>query len=125
MATKWWGWGEEGRTFPLPDPQRFWTFVRRRFGETGVSQRIESLDGAVLRPCRLDKEALAALGKAVGDGSLTTDNADRAVHSLGKSYRDLVRIRRGEVPNPTDAVLYPRTEEQIVEIGRAPGRERG
>jgi alkyldihydroxyacetonephosphate synthase len=122
MATKWWGWGEEGRTFPLPDPQRFWTFVRGRFGETGVSQRIESLDGIALRPCRLDEEALAALGKAVGDGSLTSENTDRAVHSLGKSYRDLVRIRRGEVPNPTDAVLYPRTEEQIEAILEAAAR---
>ena len=116
MATKWWGWGEEGRTFPLPDPERFWAFVRHRFGETGKSQRIQSLDSAALRPCRLDKEALATLSKAVGDGSLTTDNVDRGVHSLGKSYRDLVRIRRGEVANLTDAVLYPRTEEQIAAI---------
>jgi alkyldihydroxyacetonephosphate synthase len=116
MATKWWGWGEEQRTFPLPDPQQFWAFVRSRLGEPGVSRRIESLAEVILPPSRLESKALDTLRAASGAESLTTDSADRAVHSLGKSYCDLVRIRRGEIPHPTDAVIYPETEEQVAAL---------
>jgi alkyldihydroxyacetonephosphate synthase len=116
MATKWWGWGEEQRTFPLPDPQQFWAFVRSRLGELGVGQRIQSLAEVILPPSRLESKALDALRAAAGAESLTTDSADRAVHSLGKGYCDLVRIRRGEIPHATDAVIYPETEEQVATL---------
>jgi len=124
MATKWWGWGEEQRTFPLPDAEQFWAFVRSRLGELGVSQRIESLAEVALPPSRLEAKALDALRAAAGAESLTTDSADRAVHSLGKSYCDLVRIRRGEIPHATDAVIYPETEEQVAAL-LAAAAERG
>lgn len=113
---KWWGWGEEGRTFPLPDPRRFWRFLARRLGEPGVASRIESPEAIALPPTRLEGEALAALRRAVGEDAVAADTAQRAVHSAGKGYRDLVRIRRGEVPHPTDAVVWPQTEEQVAAI---------
>jgi alkyldihydroxyacetonephosphate synthase len=116
MATKWWGWGEEQRTFLLPDEQQFWKLVRSRIGEPGVSQRIESLAEVSLPPSRLEAQHLDALRAAAGADSLSTDGADRAVHSLGKSYCDLVRIRRGEIPHATDAVIYAQTEEQVAAL---------
>jgi alkyldihydroxyacetonephosphate synthase len=116
MTMKWWGWGEENRTFPLPDPERFWGFVASRLGEPGVASRIESLDAIALPPSRLEGEPLAALRRAVGEDAVATDSAQRAIYSLGKGYRDLVRIRRGEVPHPTDAVVRPQTEEQIAAV---------
>jgi len=116
MTMKWWGWGEEGRTFALPDPERFWGLVASRLGEPGVSPRIESVDTIVLPPSRLDGEALAAIRRLVGEDAVATDTAQRAVYSLGKGYRDAVRIRRGEVPHPTDAVVRPDTEEQVAAV---------
>ena len=116
MATKWWGWGEEQRTFTLPAPQQFWAFARSRLGELGVGRRIESLAEVVVHPSRLESKALDALRATTGAESLTVDSADRAVHSLGKSYCDLVRIRRGEIPHATDAVIYPETEEQVAAL---------
>ena len=116
MATKWWGWGEEHRTFVLPDAQQFWAFVRSRLGEPGVSQRIGSLAEVSVPPSHLESKALDTLRRVTGTSSLTTDSADRAVHSLGKSYCDLVRIRRGEIPHATDAVVYPETEEEVAAL---------
>jgi alkyldihydroxyacetonephosphate synthase len=116
MATKWWGWGEEARTFSLPDPQQFWGLVRSRLGEPGVSRRLESLAEVALPPSQLESKALDALRAATGAESLTTDSADRAVHSLGKGYCDLVRIRRGEIPHASDAVVYPESEEQVAAL---------
>jgi len=124
MAMKWWGWGEEQKSFSLSDPERFWSFLRERLGEVSARPRLQSLDQVVLPPSRLGADALAALGRAVGNALVTTDSGERAVHSLGKGYRDLVRIRRGEVPNPTAAVVYPETEEQVAAI-LAAASERG
>ena len=53
---------------------------------------------------------------------MSTDNLDRAVFSLGKGYKDLVRIRRGDVTSPTDAVIRPDTEDQLLEILRVAAR---
>ena len=116
MTMKWWGWGEEGRTSSLPDPERFWGLVASRLGPPGVASRIESPDALALPPSRLEGGALATLRRAVGEDAIATDTAQRAIYSLGKAYRDLVRIRRGEVPHPTDAVVRPQTEEQIAAV---------
>ena len=37
---------------------------------------------------------------------------DRALHSYGSSYRDVVRGFRGEFPNPPDLVAHPQDEQQ-------------
>ncbi len=113
---KWWGWGEEGHTFSLPNPERFWAFLGEQLGGTGESRRLASPDEIALPASRLERGALTALRRIVGKDGLSTETADRAVHSLGKGYRDVVRIRRGEIPSPTDAVLYPESEEQVAAI---------
>jgi alkyldihydroxyacetonephosphate synthase len=41
---------------------------------------------------------------------------DRARHSLGQAYRDVVRGIRGQVDHPVDIVLRPRTEADIVAV---------
>jgi len=45
----------------------------------------------------------------------TTDPAERAGHSLGKAYRDVVRALRGEL-NPPDFVAFPESEADIVAL---------
>jgi alkyldihydroxyacetonephosphate synthase len=44
------------------------------------------------------------------------DPADRARHSLGQAYRDVVRGIRGQVDHPVDAVLRPRSEDDIAAV---------
>jgi len=41
------------------------------------------------------------------------DTPARLTHSLGKGYRDLIRVRHGRVPHPVDAVLYPGTPQEV------------
>jgi len=116
MPMKWWGWGEEGQSFSLPNPEGFWSYVRRGLGETGESPRIESLEEVNVRPSRLEGCDLEALRRAAGEGALVTEPVVRALHSFGKGYCDMVRLRRGEVANPTDAVVWPETEEQVAAV---------
>lgn len=41
---------------------------------------------------------------------------DRAGHTYGKAYRDVVRSLAGELPNPPDLVAFPETEAQVSAI---------
>jgi alkyldihydroxyacetonephosphate synthase len=122
--SRWWGWGQEGESYHLPDPERFWSYLRHRLGETGSTPRLDSLAGVALTPARLSESVISELGRVAGPGSVSTEDGDRACFSLGKGYKDLVRIRRGEIPNPTDVVVRPRTQEQVLEVLRIANRER-
>lgn len=44
------------------------------------------------------------------------DTADRAGHTYGKAYRDLVRAFRGRYDNPPDLVARPRDEDDVRRI---------
>ncbi|HLA18890.1 MAG TPA: FAD-binding oxidoreductase, partial [Dehalococcoidia bacterium] len=121
--SKWWGWGQEGESYHLADPERFWSYLRSRLGDTEPAPRLESLTNAALTPGRLSLGVVSELGRAVGEEGVSTEATDRACFSLGKGYKDLVRIRRGEVPRPTDVVVGPQTEEQVLEVLRIAGRE--
>lgn len=120
MALKWWGWGDESKEAHVPDPDRFWSFLRGRIGATQPSPRLPSLADLKLPPSRLEGTALDAF-RATG-AAVATDETARALHSLGKGYCDLVRIRRGEIPVPTDAVASPETEDQVAAILEAAAR---
>jgi alkyldihydroxyacetonephosphate synthase len=41
---------------------------------------------------------------------------DRAAHSYGRSYRDLVRATRRDFGNPPDLVAFPETEDDVVRV---------
>lgn len=112
--SKWWGWGREEESFHLPDERQFWAFVRERLGETAASPRIGSLEEVAVAPSQMGDGDVEALRGIVADGGVSVEGADRAFFSLGKGYKDLVRMRRGEVPTPTDAVVRPGTEEEVL-----------
>src|SRR3972149_731107 len=124
VRSKWWGWGQEGESYHLPDPERFWPYPRDRRGDPDPAPRLESLTNVALTPSRLPQGVGSELCRAVGQESVSTEVTDRVCFSLGKGYKDLVRIRRGEVPLPTDVVVRPQTEEQVLEVLRIAGRER-
>jgi alkyldihydroxyacetonephosphate synthase len=103
---KFWGWGVEGAG---PSPAQAAGVARtlsERFGvalEAAPAPRIEEV---ALRPPRVrPPAALAAL--------CSDDPAERAGHSYGKSYRDVVRAFRREFPNPPDLVALPRSEADV------------
>jgi alkyldihydroxyacetonephosphate synthase len=68
---------------------------------------------------RLAEELREALERAVTPAFLSVDPHDRVVHGRGKSLRDLILQRRGDLGRVPDAVVRPANEEQIGEILRA------
>lgn len=110
---KWWGWGPEGQTYGLTDPQSFWSFLEHTLGPLHQTPRIASLSDIPLAPPRLASADLATLRELFGNRGVTVDASDRLVHAQGKSYVDLLRCRQGQVKVAPDAIVFPEREEQI------------
>ncbi len=66
------------------------------------------LSDIVLRPARVVPPAAAP-------GPWSAEPWDRAEHTLGKSYRDLVRGLARDYHHPPDLVAYPESEAQIAD----------
>jgi alkyldihydroxyacetonephosphate synthase len=104
---RFWGWGLEGHG-PSPEQQQaIAAAVAARFRlpdvTIGAPPRVEELD---LRAPRLTPPtALASF--------CSTAALERAGHTYGKSFRDVVRAFRRHYPHPPDVVAYPRSEDEV------------
>ncbi|MBA3527750.1 MAG: FAD-binding oxidoreductase, partial [Propionibacteriaceae bacterium] len=112
---KWWGWGVEGVSFQHEDKPAFAGFVRRAI-DIDLSAPAESpmsFDDLPIPDLNIGEDLLAELTAAVGQEHLHTDAMDRIVHTYGKSIRDLLRLRAGDIPRIPDVVVYPGDESQV------------
>src|SRR5664279_2911405 len=118
---KWWGWGPEGVEFTHADKPDLAPFIEKVLGlkvgaPTAPPPRFDQL--AVPEP-RLPDALREALERAVAPEFVSVDPEDRVVHGRGKSVRDLILQRRGDLGRVVDAVLRPADEQQVAEILRA------
>jgi len=120
-AMPWWGWGEEGVAFTHADKPELRDFVLRRIGvdvEGSGVRRAAFAELEIPQPS-LPPGLRGALEDAVGPEHLSVDAHDRVVHARGKSLRDLMRHRRGDVGRLPDAVVRPGSEEEVAAVLRA------
>ncbi|MFP4599905.1 MAG: FAD-binding oxidoreductase [Persicimonas sp.] len=102
-----WGWGWADK---FPDDEGRKNLGAQVSGMLGFEE-LElldppSLDDVELRSPRI--EAPAALADIC-----KTDKRERATHTYGKAYRDLVRGFRADFAEPPDLVAYPETEGHV------------
>jgi alkyldihydroxyacetonephosphate synthase len=107
---KYWGWGLEGEELGAEELASLAEFVRAQFQLSELVEiRPPPVDELELpRPRLAPPDALAAC--------TTSDTYERACHSYGKSYRDVVRALRGWFPHPPDVVAFPRDEAEIARL---------
>lgn len=101
------GWGYTDESVPEDMKRRYTRLLDQAFGgwspRAMEPPRVESLR---LRPPRFALPASLA--------AFCTEAAfDRANHTFGKAFRDVVRALRGTFDNPPDHVAYPRDEADI------------
>src|ERR1700740_2535660 len=101
---KFWGWGLEGEGLSESEMKRLGETFGERFGIGQVRlqepPRVEELD---LRAPRLAPPASL-------EAAFSAEPYERAAHTYGRSFRDLVRaFRRDYAPAP-DLVVVPRAE---------------
>jgi alkyldihydroxyacetonephosphate synthase len=115
---KWWGWGEEAVAFTHEDKPRLGPFLREALGldVDAVTGRPVDFTRLALAAPALPDELRGALEAAVGAAHVSVEPLDRLVHARGKSLRDLVRHRRGDVGRLPDAVVRPGDEAQVAAV---------
>ena len=55
QRSKWWGWGDDGKSYHIPDAERFWDYVRSRLGATIFNPPVESIERCEVRRSRLPR----------------------------------------------------------------------
>ena len=112
---KWWGWGVEGVSFHHENKPAFRPFVINAIDldvDTTPAAPMALDDLAIPAPL-IGDQLLAELADAVGAENAVQDDLDRIVHTYGKSARDLLRIRTGDIPRVPDVVVYPGNEAEV------------
>lgn len=67
-------------------------------------------------PSRFTEQQLKDLAAIVGEDNVTTDDYARLSVAYGKTMIDLMRLRKHIAENLPDAVVYPRSHEDIVKL---------
>ncbi|MGH7897349.1 MAG: FAD-binding oxidoreductase, partial [Candidatus Binatia bacterium] len=107
---KFWGWGHEGQGPNREQQARIAELLAARFGGGPLE---------IVEPPRLEELSLRAPRIAPPktlEAISSTAIADRAGHTYGKSFGDVVRAFRRDFSNPPDVVAYPESEAQVVAL---------
>jgi alkyldihydroxyacetonephosphate synthase len=118
---KWWGWGDEGVAFTHRDKPALGPFLHEHLAidvERPASRPVE-FDRLDIPDPSLPADLLVVLEEAVGAQHVSTDALERVVHARGKSLRDLVRHRDGDIGRLPDVVVHPGNEEEVEAVLRA------
>ncbi|HEX2411415.1 MAG TPA: FAD-binding oxidoreductase [Solirubrobacteraceae bacterium] len=115
-AMKWWGWGDPGVSFTHEDKPALRPFLQRALDldVARPAERPVAFDALDVPEPSISPELAGAL-----PGEVSTDPIDRLVHARGKSLRDLVRHRQGEVGRLPDVVVRPADEQEVAAVMRA------
>jgi alkyldihydroxyacetonephosphate synthase len=109
---RWWGWGEDGHTVPLPPAAE--DLLRDELGVDPATRNPPvPFDQVRLSDIALPGPALEKLKAALGNEHVRVDDEARVRHAVGRSYPDLIRIRSGDATGGPDAVALPGTGEQV------------
>jgi alkyldihydroxyacetonephosphate synthase len=105
-----WGWGFKDR---FPDREARTGIAAHASALLGFSAQ-EVLDPVPLEQIELREPAVAPPGDLVE--ILSADREDRALHSYGRSYRDVVTGFSGDYRRAPDWVAHPTSEDEIERI---------
>jgi alkyldihydroxyacetonephosphate synthase len=107
---KFWGWGIEGAG---PDE------AARQGLAKALAARFAIAEPTITPPPTIDEITLRAPrthAPAALEGIVSSGALDRAGHTYGKSFRDVVRAHRRDYGNPPDLVAFPRDEDDVAAV---------
>lgn len=107
---KFWGWGYEDQG---PDPQQQQRMAERMAARFGL-ERLEITAPPTVAELKLRAPRIAPPGPLAAICSV--EPYDRAAHTYGKSFRDVVKAFARDYRNPPDVVAFPRDEQDVVRL---------
>src|ERR1700748_2750566 len=98
-AMKWWGWGDPAFSYPMDEKPLLWPFIQKSLGLNESTPKTPPIDRANVKLPERRRNAsfesyLAAVLKPT---QIAADDEQRLIHTYGKSFPDLFRVRRGIV----------------------------
>jgi alkyldihydroxyacetonephosphate synthase len=107
---KFWGWGYEDEAPSVEHQKAIGTLLGSRFGfEIGDAAPEPRIEQIRLRAPRVPiPSAMAAIA--------SSDPWDRASHTYGKAFRDIVRAFRRDFTPAPDFVVFPRSEDDVERV---------
>lgn len=116
-SLRWNGWGPENQPELLPDGAPQWDWMRENLGLSRLpATKAKPLSDIRLAPSRLSEDVLGRLRAIAGAEQVKVDDYERAFHARGKSYHDLLYLRAGKLDVAPDAVVYPRSADEVLAI---------
>jgi alkyldihydroxyacetonephosphate synthase len=107
---KFWGWGYEDEDLTREEKENLAALLAARFGGGPLTvDEPPALEEIKLRPPRVTPPASLR-------NLLTDDAYERAGHTYGKSYRDVVRAYRRDFSPAPDWVALPKDEEDVAAL---------
>jgi len=119
---RWNGWGWTAHKDQLAEDEAMWTWLA---GELGMPALLATparpLESVTLAPSRLTVEDRVRFIEILGAERVRGDQYERAFHARGRSYHDLICLRSGDLSTAPDAVLYPRSTDEVLATLAAAG----
>ncbi len=113
-AVKWWGWGWDDKSRPVEGSPVLWRYLRDRLQvDPNVRRPVPPIDAVRIPPSLLSPDEITELERVVGEGGVSVEAHDRIAHALGRSYKDLIRLRAGTLVRAPDAILFPESEAAV------------
>jgi alkyldihydroxyacetonephosphate synthase len=107
---KFWGWGLEDDGLTASEIEQLGAMLAGRLGVAALRvlepPRVDELE---LRPPRLVPPASL-------EAAFSSEPHERAAHTYGRSFRDLVRAFRRDYAHAPDLVAFPRGEDELVSV---------
>ena len=114
---RWNGWGWTAQESTLAEQEVLWTWLAGELGMPALlSTPARALENIQLAPSRLSVEEHARFFQILGAERVRDDHFERAFHARGRSYHDLIYLRSGDLSSAPDAVLFPRSANEVSAI---------
>ena len=111
MLRKWYRWGGREEFDRLEDHHSLYRYLREQLSLVdGESCPCADIQGLKVPDPEMPRQLLGELGRILSSGTLQTSKLERLKHSSGMRYEDLLRLRRGILPEYADTVIYPTDE---------------
>lgn len=115
---KWNGWGWKATGFDLSElSEHFWEDLK---GHLGLDELKETpsiaLEDVKLPTRKIQKPLINKLIEMLDEDRVKIDRFERIFHAKGKSYHDLIRVRKGDMQFMPDVVVYPETTEEVRQL---------
>ena len=118
---KWWGWGHEDAEFRTSHHPNFWPYAKSVLDVEGdeFPRREWNLESIELPEPYSDGPFLSKLRSCLTPSQIVDDTKERVIHSYGKGFRDLFRLRHGIAAGAPDLIVYPESERDVCLTVRA------